>query len=498
MGLMAIALAGLVAVQFVFFQNTMVLKESQFRYNVNLVMNQLDDELHRHEARERLLSNRKSRGAKERLDSIQRVFTKGWNKEHGHYSKDTMIISDDGSFKMTYSTYQDGHGGVEDVTTVMGFEDLAESLVNDLLLEDLFSGMMSMDYVKPFQTRIDYSTLDSLVTTMFDEYGIDTEVEVAIFDDHGQPVIYDTDLMYDDLISLSDSKHRVRLRRQEMFGPAYDVHVLFPMERRFVLASLWPLILTSGGLMLIILAAFAFTVFIIFKQKRLSLIKNDFINNMTHELKTPVSTIALACEALSDPDMRRVEGSADRYIKMIQDENNRLGGLVENVLQSAVVDQGELKLKKEPTDVHSLIRDVLKNFKIQVDNKGGRLISEFEASTFHLNVDRSHFVNAMTNLLDNALKYGGNPPIISIRTSDKGDMLCISVQDNGIGISKEHQRRIFDTLYRVPTGNTHDVKGFGLGLSYVKAVMEKHDGLVAVKSEQGKGSTFNLYLPEHG
>jgi two-component system phosphate regulon sensor histidine kinase PhoR len=234
---------------------------------------------------------------------------------------------------------------------------------------------------------------------------------------------------------------------------------------------------------------------IIFRQKRVSEIKNDFINNMTHELKTPVSTISLACEALSDPDMKQSGMAMDRYVGMIREENKRLGSLVENVLRSAVVDRGTLELNRSEEDIHVLIEEALDRFSLQFKERSAQVEKAFHASPSLINVDAAHIRNVLGNLIDNALKYSPDEPRIHIATMTQGDTVRIDITDHGIGIKAEDQKKVFDTLYRVPKGNTHDVKGFGLGLSYVKAIVEKHGGQVSLQSEWKIGSTFRIELP---
>jgi two-component system phosphate regulon sensor histidine kinase PhoR len=229
----------------------------------------------------------------------------------------------------------------------------------------------------------------------------------------------------------------------------------------------------------------------------LSEIKNDFISNMTHEFKTPISTISLACEVLSDKSIEKSPERMNKYVKMIGDENKRLSLLVENILQTAILDKGQLKLKIQSIDIHNLIEQTITNIKLQVENKEGEISTDLKAANAVINGDRVHITNIVFNLIDNALKYSGDHPVIKISTRNDSEGVFISVEDNGIGISKENQKRIFDTMYRVPTGNIHNVKGFGLGLSYVKAVVEKHGGSINVESELGKGSTFTIYLPYH-
>jgi two-component system phosphate regulon sensor histidine kinase PhoR len=258
---------------------------------------------------------------------------------------------------------------------------------------------------------------------------------------------------------------------------------------------MWVLLLVSLAFMLTLIFSFYYTISTIFKQKKLSEIKNDFISNMTHEFKTPISTISLAVEVLNDKSVEKSQERISNYVKMIGDENKRLSLLVENILQTAILDKGEFKLKIQNIDIHTLIEQSIHNIKLQVENKDGEIYTDLNAVRAVIQADRIHLTNIIFNLIDNALKYSKEKPVIKITTSSDEEGVFISVQDNGIGISKENQKRIFDTMYRVPTGNIHNVKGFGLGLSYVKAVVEKHGGSIKVESELGKGSTFTLYLP---
>jgi two-component system phosphate regulon sensor histidine kinase PhoR len=258
---------------------------------------------------------------------------------------------------------------------------------------------------------------------------------------------------------------------------------------------MWLLLTVSAMFILVIIFSFSYTVSTIIRQKKVSEIKNDFINNMTHELKTPISTISLACQALGDPDIKIKEGIVDNYINVIADENKRLAMVVENVLRTAVMDKGELKLKIVDLDLNEVVNQVLQNMKIQLERKGGQFITDIQATNTLVQADKIHLTNVVFNLVDNALKYTEKIPVIKVGTKDHKNGVIVYVEDNGIGISKENQGKVFDKLYRVPTGNIHNVKGFGLGLSYVKAIVDKHNGWIKLKSELNKGSRFELFIP---
>lgn len=226
--------------------------------------------------------------------------------------------------------------------------------------------------------------------------------------------------------------------------------------------------------------------------------KNDLINNITHELKTPISIISLACQALNDEDMAKIEGIRNNYLNMIAQENKRLGSLVENILQSAVMEKGDFKMKFKKLNAAEKIEAALKSFKMRLSEKNFNVTVKLQSETLLLEADETHFTNMIFNLIDNAIKYskpGDKNPVLHIEAFTKDDELHFVVEDNGIGISKDDQKKIFDKLFRVSTGNVHNVKGYGLGLSYVKSIIERHHGQIEVKSELGKGSRFSVKMP---
>jgi two-component system, OmpR family, phosphate regulon sensor histidine kinase PhoR len=251
----------------------------------------------------------------------------------------------------------------------------------------------------------------------------------------------------------------------------------------------------SSVVLLIVIFFFVYTLFVILKQRRLSEIQNDFINNMTHEFKTPISTIAISTEVLRQPSIIQSPERLLNYATIIQTENNRLKQQVERVLQMARLEKQDIGLKRELCDSHILIQEVTKNMTLPLQEKNGIITLELYANASEVSVDKLHFSNAIFNLLDNAIKYSNNSPEIVIKTTSSKEEICIEIRDNGIGISPKNQRHIFHRFYRVTTSNIHEVKGFGLGLSYVKLITEAHKGKISVKSELGKGSKFMITLP---
>jgi two-component system phosphate regulon sensor histidine kinase PhoR len=258
---------------------------------------------------------------------------------------------------------------------------------------------------------------------------------------------------------------------------------------------MWATLSISAIIILSLVLAFFYTINTIRKQKKYTEIKNDFISNMTHEFKTPISTIALAGEMLSDRSITKTPEKLDRFTKMICEENKRLGVLVESILQTAVLDKGDFKLQRTDFDIHELTRSAAEKIMLQVEQKHGKIQENLVAKKSTIWADKVHITNIVLNLLDNAVKYSKEIPDIVISTENISDGILLSVKDNGIGISKENTKKIFDQFYRVSTGNVHDIKGFGLGLSYVRAIVIKHGGQISVDSELGKGSTFKIYIP---
>ncbi|MEC9158894.1 MAG: HAMP domain-containing sensor histidine kinase [Bacteroidota bacterium] len=261
-----------------------------------------------------------------------------------------------------------------------------------------------------------------------------------------------------------------------------------------IIRSFSSIFLISISLITIVIGTFFYSIKIINNQKKITQIKSDFINNMTHELKTPIATIGLACEALKDKDIELNKPMKDKFLSTITNENERLGKLVETVLQNTISDKGTPELKLEIFNIEEIIEKAMKSIQLSFDKKEGSIETDFMALNKIVEADKLHITNVIYNLLDNSLKYSENKPHVKISTRDVIGGLVIRIKDNGIGIAKDNQEKIFEKLFRVPTGNIHNVKGFGLGLSYVKSIMELHQGSIKVESKLGYGSTFLISL----
>jgi two-component system, OmpR family, phosphate regulon sensor histidine kinase PhoR len=266
-------------------------------------------------------------------------------------------------------------------------------------------------------------------------------------------------------------------------------------DKNVILREMWWMIVASIVFTFIIILAFAVTVRTLFNQKKISEIKSDFINNMTHELKTPLATISLAIDALTNEKVIHDADKIKIYSSMIKEENKRMNKQVEKILQAARLEKEEIKLNLQHIDAHQVINKIADNLALQVQEKNGTLILNLNATSHTIEADEVHFSNIIFNLLDNAMKYASGAPRIEVETITAGGLLQIKIKDNGIGMDKETQSRIFEKFYRAHTGNIHNVKGFGLGLSYVKAIVDAHEGKIKVESIPGKGSIFTISIP---
>lgn len=293
---------------------------------------------------------------------------------------------------------------------------------------------------------------------------------------------------------LLNSKYRVSLFPEGKNVPGL-LMVFFPAKVTAIWGSVIRNLIGSVVFTGIILFCFAYTIMIIFRQKKVSEMKNDFINNMTHEFKTPIATISLAADSISNPSVFGDSNRVKRFADIIRQENRRMNNQVEKVLQMALIEKQEIQLNWSDVNLHDVIRSVAENFSIVVEQREGHLSMALDAARPVVQGDATHITSMINNLLDNANKYSPDSPQITIRTANTPQGVAVSIQDKGQGMTREARKLIFEKFYRVPTGNLHDVKGFGLGLSYVKAMIDAHKGRVEVDSEPGKGSTFTLFFP---
>jgi two-component system phosphate regulon sensor histidine kinase PhoR len=296
------------------------------------------------------------------------------------------------------------------------------------------------------------------------------------------------------LVGLSAKPYKLSLCRIEQ-AAGLELMVRFPGKGYYIYAQMGLMLISSIVLIFLIALGFIITIQTIVEQKRIHTMTTEFITNMTHEFKTPLASIALASNMLKKGKVSELSEKGIKYANMISEENERLKENVEQVLNMAKLEKGEFKLKYSQASLHELIQKAVGTVGMQVQNREGNISYQLDANRSEVEVDQLHIINAISNLLDNANKYSPNSPAIEVSTRNEADNIIISVKDHGIGMGKDKQKLVFNKFYRVPTGNRHDVKGFGLGLAYVKMIVERHHGKVNVSSELGKGSCFEIELP---
>jgi len=459
--LMSVALLGLMSIQVYWIRNAVIVKEAGFVQSVNEAISNVVLRLERIE----------------KVKNFQNPLLRNSNKS-------------------TFNKYFDSINKqfIDEMSKITSLGEYESFNQKSIATQRQFGSMLHLPKKQPIEERINEHLLDSLIKFELTKYGINTQYEYGVYSPARFNMLIQKTGMYPTKL-LSEESFQFALFPSDIQGNPDFLMLYFPNEHRFLISKMWLLLLLSAILMLIIILSFYASISTIFKQKRLSVMKNDFINNMTHEFKTPISTIALVCEALKDKDIQKTDEIYDNYIGIINDENTRLKVMAEKILQTAIIEKGKLQLKKEWVDIHEIILEDVRKIMIQVERKGGKIYTDLKAENVKLKVDPLHFTNVILNLLDNAIKYNIEEPEILISTTETDSGIKISIQDNGIGIGKANQRKIFDKLYRVPTGNVHNFKGFGLGLSYVKAVIDKHGGSIKLTSELKRGSTFQVFLP---
>lgn len=339
---------------------------------------------------------------------------------------------------------------------------------------------------------LNHKYLEQLIKEALSDANISNSFDFALYNAYTAHFIVEPALTGKE--EILQSEYVFRLKANDKFIAPHYLIIYFPEERSIFFQRMGTMMLLIVSFILIIMIITGITLGSLYRQKRIADVKNDFINNMTHEFKTPISTISLACEAMSDPSINDMDVKI-AYVSIIQDENNRLKKMVENILQLAQLNKGQLRMNIERFDVHELINKIINSISLQVANNQGHINSNLNAGEAHIFGDRSHIENIISNLIENAIKYSPENPEIEVRTHNEGKMLIIEIEDHGVGISGKNCKRIFQDFYRVSKGNIHDTKGYGLGLGYVKKIVSLHNGNINVKSELGKGSTFIVSLP---
>lgn len=368
------------------------------------------------------------------------------------------------------------------------------TLQNDSVLLERFKLDDRNDFTNhiKFIHSVQPQLIDSIINSEFQNLGPDNTYYYCIYEKKSETFLLGRYEGYEGQILNS----RFNIAISCIFQPeTYWLGVYFPFQTSYVFKKMQRYILLSSFFILIIIGSFWFVIYSLFKQKQLSEIKADFVNNMTHEFKTPISTISVASEMLFKEHVFENKEMVNKYAKVIFDENSRLKEQVEKVLQVATLEKGDFKLNPQSFNVHKLLEELISTFEVAISQRNGKVISQLNASENIILADKNHFNNVILNILDNANKYSTTEPEITVSTRSNKKGITISVEDKGIGMAYEHQGAIFKKFHRIPTGNIHNVKGFGIGLYYVKTIVEAHGGNLKVGSELGKGSRFDIFFP---
>lgn len=504
----AISLVGLVYIQALWIINASKLKEEQFDQLVNQAMDQvvfwLEDEetnmLNRQFSIKDPINNlppqfrRKSKYLNHRQRDYQEDISISLDFSFGKsnvktriqaYNNDTLLFS-----QRSYSSITSKDRSNPLSSAINSVQNEIKAQMEKEKKAELLKYWKSMFPQLPIEERIDRDKLDAKLMQTFDERGISQNFQFGVFNNKNTLVLSTAGFKADE----DKNIYYRNLFPHDVHRSANRIHLYFNERPSYIMESM-EMIIPTGTFTFIMILTSIFTIIIIVRQRKVDVIKNDFINNMTHEFKTPISTISLASQMLKDPTVSKTPKTLQHISGVIQDESKRLSFQVEKVLQMAIFEKGKSGLKVKMVDINELIHSVANNFRIKVENKEGRLHERLEAKNSTVYVDEVHFTNVIYNLLDNALKYRKGVPILHIKTWNRENGVVIVIKDNGMGISKENLKRIFERFYRVPTGNVHNVKGFGLGLAYVKKIVEDHGGRIIVESELNVGTKFEIFLP---
>ncbi|WP_325261774.1 HAMP domain-containing sensor histidine kinase [Flavobacterium sp.] len=360
---------------------------------------------------------------------------------------------------------------------------ILDKLIFDISNKDVLSAT-------PIEERVSTEMLRKLIKKELEEYGVKTKFEFGIYSNGIETKVKSENFVYD-----KDETSSIPVFTDNEGNEKYKLLVTFPHKRKFLLSQLVSITVLSIIFTLIIVIAYTSALNQLIRQRQISEIKNDFINNMTHEFKTPIATINLALDAIRNPKIIEDKEKVMKYLNMIRDENKRMHAQVENVLRISKLEKKELNIIKESSNIEEVINDAIEHVSLILEDRGGNITTHFEAERNVVLLNDVHFTNVIVNILENAIKYTPDIPKIEIYTENIKDVVLIKIKDNGVGMSKVAQKRIFEKFYREHTGDIHNVKGHGLGLAYVKRIVDDHNGQIFVESEKGKGSTFIIKLP---
>ncbi|MEK8180041.1 HAMP domain-containing sensor histidine kinase [Flavobacterium buctense] len=513
--LMSLSLIGIILVQVYWFNKSFENNEEQFKFHVKQVLGNVADKLQK---KEKYTYFEKYNNV---IDSTGKVPDKSDFLEFGYYQRDSRtnqtivysnsIISED--YGIPSSFFDKKMDSIREIksftskrTTEIYSDDIDKSSIKqsptpDIKIqkegrtESLDNAQFEMFYkdiaaLKPIQERVSNEMMQKLLADELNQYGVKTPFEYNIYSNGLATKIKSERFKYE-----KTSTYSIPIFIDNDGNNKYQLLITFPQKKKFLFSELIGISILSIIFTLIIIVAYSSALNQLIKQRQISEIKTDFINNMTHEFKTPIATINLALDAIKNPKVIDDKEKIYRYLQMIRDENKRMHAQVENVLRISKLEKRELEINKESNDIHSILEDAIDHVNLIIDDRDGSITTHFDATRTSVLLNDVHFTNVFVNILDNAIKYSPENPVIDIYTENVKEFVIVKIKDQGAGMSKVAQKRIFEKFYREHTGDLHNVKGHGLGLAYVKRILDDHNCQIFVESEKGKGSTFIIKVP---
>ena len=513
--LMSLSLIGIILVQVYWFNTSFKNNEEQFRFHVKQVIGNVADKLEKEEAFSFVDKYKKLK------DSIGKEPQKSDFLEFGYYQRNSRtnetiiysnnIISEDYNISSSFfdkklDSIKLKNFSSKRATEIYSNADIDKSGINQKINPDITikkSGKLDIldnaqfeiffkdiAATKPVQERVSKERLQSLLREELELNEVKTPFEYSIYSNGLATKVQSENFRFD-----KDDTYSIPIYKDNDGIERYMLLVCFPQKEKFLFSELVGISLLSIIFTLVIIIAYSSALNQLMRQRQISEIKTDFINNMTHEFKTPIATINLALDSIKNPKVIEDKEKVHRYLQMIRDENKRMHAQVENVLRISKLEKKELEINKESTNIHEILEDAIEHVNLIIEDRQGSITTHLEATRTTVLLNEMHFTNVLVNVLDNAIKYSSDVPIIDVYSENIKDFIIIKIKDQGIGMSKVAQKRIFEKFYREHTGDVHNVKGHGLGLSYVKRIIEDHNGQIFVESEKGKGSTFIIKIP---
>lgn len=503
--LMSVAVIGILLIQFYWINKALKLEEEKFNKNAGIAISEVVKIIEKGQTAEVLVREISNTGKnvlfiEDHLGippnietdtaSIKKRFIQRINNNNYNIQVSADEDSNHKHVEVISNVRLEGDSAIkETIVWHSGYDSLIQRKTK--LIENVFDELvLSGDRTKIIE-ELNREKVDSILNEELNKYGINTEYDFAVSIE-GSDSLYLTNESIDNE-AIKSTIHKAKLFPYDIFSKPNYLLVNFNNKTGFLLSSIWWILVITIFFTGLIIFLFYQTIKMFLTQKKITELKNDLLNNITHEFKTPISTISLAADILGAGD----ELKSNKYPEIIKTESKRLTKMVEEILSAAALEKSEYELNIAHTDIHDLIKRAVESYNLALKSKEGRIITELQASDPYVNLDKQHILHALSNIIDNAIKYNTNKPEIEIRTLDSSNAVEIIIEDNGIGIDAKNIDKIFETFYRVPTGNIHNVKGNGIGLSYVKQIIEAHKGSVKVESEFNKGSKFIINLPKY-